>query len=137
VGLADTAQARQPSGRQDRREANVLERFPAKWTRFGLRKRVKTRNLEPRFDAIETEKALDARALPLTLSACSQGSALERAMEEYCAYVIGPDGHIFNRVDIRSPDEKEARRLAKIAVDGHAVELWQADRLIERFEPEH
>jgi hypothetical protein len=58
-------------------------------------------------------------------------------MEEYCAYVIGPDGHIINRVDIRSPDEKEARRLAKIAVDGHAVELWQADRFIERFEPEH
>jgi hypothetical protein len=57
-------------------------------------------------------------------------------MEEYRAYVIGPDGHIFNRVDIRSPDETEARRLAKIAVDGHAVELWQADRFIERFEPE-
>ena len=102
MGLADTAQARQPSGRQDRREANVLE----------------------------------ARALPLTLAACSQGSALERAMEEYRAYVIGPDGHIFNRVDIRSPDETEARRLAKIAVDGHAIELWQADRFIERFEPE-
>jgi hypothetical protein len=57
-------------------------------------------------------------------------------MEEYRAYVIGPDGHIINRVDIRCPDEKEARRLAKIAVDGHAVELWQTDRFIERFEPE-
>ena len=43
-------------------------------------------------------------------------------MEEYRAYVIGPDGHIVNRVDIRCFDEKEARRLAKIAVDGHAVE---------------
>ena len=49
-------------------------------------------------------------------------------MEEYSAYVIGPDGHIINRVDIRCSDEQEARRLAKIAVDGHAVELWQADR---------
>jgi hypothetical protein len=58
-----------------------------------------------------------------------------RAMEEYRAYVIGPDGHIINRVDVRCFDEKEARRLAKIAVDGHAVELWQADRFIERFEP--
>ena len=56
-------------------------------------------------------------------------------MEEYRAYVIGPDD-IFNRVDIRCSDEKEARRLAKIAVDGHTVELWQADRFIERFEPE-
>ena len=46
-------------------------------------------------------------------------------MEEYRAYVIGPDGHIINRVDVRCFDEKEARRLAKIAVDGHAVGLWQ------------
>ena len=29
-------------------------------------------------------------------------------MEEYRAYVIGPDGHIINRVDIRCSDEKEA-----------------------------
>ena len=56
-------------------------------------------------------------------------------MEEYRAYVIGFHGHIIKRVDIRCPDEKEARQLAKIAVDGHAVELWQADRFIERFEP--
>ena len=58
-------------------------------------------------------------------------------MEEYRAYVIGADGQIINRVDLRCFGEKEARRLAKIAVDGHAVELWQADRFIERFEPEH
>jgi hypothetical protein len=54
-------------------------------------------------------------------------------MEEYRAYVIGPDGHITNRCS----DEKEARRLAKIAVDDHPVELWETDRFIERFEPEH
>jgi len=58
-------------------------------------------------------------------------------MEEYRAYVIGFHGHIIKRIDICCPDEKEARRLAKIAVDGHAVELWQADRFIERFEAEH
>ena len=57
-------------------------------------------------------------------------------MEEYRAYVLGEDGHITNRVDIRCSDENEARRLAKVAVDGHAVELWQHDRFIERFEPE-
>jgi hypothetical protein len=49
---------------------------------------------------------------------------------------MGLDGHIVNRIDIRCPDEKEARRLAKGAVDGHAIELWQGDRLLERFEPE-
>jgi hypothetical protein len=58
-------------------------------------------------------------------------------MEEYRAYVIGPDGHITNRIDIRCVDEKEARRLAQRVVDGHAVELWQADRFIQRYEPEH
>jgi hypothetical protein len=50
-------------------------------------------------------------------------------MEEYCAYVIGPDGHITNRIDLRCSDEKKARRLATIAVDGHAVELWEANAL--------
>ena len=34
-------------------------------------------------------------------------------MEEYRAYVIGSDGHITSRIDIRCADEKEARRLAK------------------------
>jgi hypothetical protein len=34
-------------------------------------------------------------------------------MEEYRAHVIGPDGHIINRVDIRCSDEKEARRLKR------------------------
>ena len=58
-------------------------------------------------------------------------------MEEYRAYVIGQDGHIINRIDIPCSDEGEARRLAKNAVDGHAVELWQLDRFIERFDPEH
>jgi hypothetical protein len=57
-------------------------------------------------------------------------------MEEYRAYVIGHDGHITNRVEIRCSDEKEARRLAKVAANSHTVELWQADRFIETFEPE-
>ena len=56
-------------------------------------------------------------------------------MEEYRAYVIGPDGRIISRVDISCSDEDEARRIARTAVDGHAIELWQADRFIERFEP--
>lgn len=57
-------------------------------------------------------------------------------MDEYRAYIIGPDGHITNRIDLLSRDENEARRLAKVAANGFAVELWQADRFIERFEPQ-
>jgi hypothetical protein len=50
------------------------------------------------------------------------------------AYVIGSDGHIIRRMDILCGDEDEARQKAKQPVNGHAVGLWQTDRLIERFE---
>jgi hypothetical protein len=46
------------------------------------------------------------------------------------------DGRLYYQSDrYPLPYEKKARRLAQAAV-GHAVELWQADRFIERFEPE-
>ena len=32
--------------------------------------------------------------------------------------------------------DTEAKRLAKQLVDGHAVELWQEARMVERFKPE-
>ena len=78
----------------------------------------------------------------MALAAQSEVSVLRKGgwgalMEEYRAYIIGWDGHVKKRIDIRCPDEVEARRIAKIAVDGHAVELWQADHFIDRFVPEH
>lgn len=51
----------------------------------------------------------------------------------YQAYIIGPDGHVANRVDLNCKDETEAIRLAKQLVDGHDVELWQLDRKIQTF----
>ena len=54
-------------------------------------------------------------------------------MQEYRAYVMGPDGHVQSRADIRCDDEAEAIRLAKQLVDGCDVELWQLDRHIETF----
>jgi hypothetical protein len=56
-------------------------------------------------------------------------------MEEYRAYVMGPDGRIDRRIDFKCPSDAEARQFAEGAVDGHAVELWQGDRFIERFDP--
>ena len=56
-------------------------------------------------------------------------------MKEYRAYVIGPDEHIISRIDILCIDQDEARQKASQLVDGHAIELWQTDQLIERFEP--
>jgi hypothetical protein len=52
---------------------------------------------------------------------------------DYRAYIMGPDGRIQNRVELRCDDDVEAIRLAKQVVDGHDVELWQLDRHIETF----
>jgi hypothetical protein len=52
-------------------------------------------------------------------------------MLDYRAYIMGPDGHVQNRVDLRCDDDVEALRLAKQLVDDHDVELWQLDRKIE------
>jgi hypothetical protein len=57
-------------------------------------------------------------------------SGWEAEMQEYRAYIMGPDGHVHKRVDLRCSDESEAIVRAKQLVDGHDVELWQLDRLI-------
>ena len=49
-------------------------------------------------------------------------------MQEYRAYIIGPDGHVQSRVDLRCKDVAEAFEQAKQLADGHDVELWQLDR---------
>ncbi|XIA64179.1 hypothetical protein ACFIOY_35585 [Bradyrhizobium sp. TZ2] len=54
-------------------------------------------------------------------------------MQDYRAYILGPDGHVQNRVNLLYDDEAEAIRLAKQLVDGRDVELWQLGRKIETF----
>jgi hypothetical protein len=54
-------------------------------------------------------------------------------MQDYRAYVIGPDGHVQGRFDLRCRSEAEASKVAKQFVDNHDVELWQLDRKIETF----
>jgi hypothetical protein len=54
-------------------------------------------------------------------------------MQGYRAFIMGPDGHIQDRVDLRCNDELEAIELAKQLVDGHDVELWQLDRRIGTY----
>jgi hypothetical protein len=29
-------------------------------------------------------------------------------MQEYCAYIVGPDGHILNRIDLFCANEEES-----------------------------
>ena len=57
-------------------------------------------------------------------------------MNGYCAFVIGEDGHITNRIEIICENDEEAKRCARQLVDGHAIELWQEARMIETFDPE-
>ena len=57
-------------------------------------------------------------------------------MPGYYAFLIGRDGHIKGREVIVCDDEEEAKSRAKQLVDGHAVELWEEGRKVERFDPE-
>jgi hypothetical protein len=54
-------------------------------------------------------------------------------MSDYRVYIMGPDGHVIDRVDLLCDNEAEAIRLAKQLVAGRDVELWQLDRMIEPF----
>jgi len=54
-------------------------------------------------------------------------------MQEYRAYIMRPDGHVHYRIDLVCKDEADAKKHAKALVADCDVELWQLDRLIERF----
>ena len=54
-------------------------------------------------------------------------------MQEYRAFILGPDGRVQDFVNLICENESEAIKAAKQLVDGRNVELWQRDRQIERF----
>ncbi len=54
-------------------------------------------------------------------------------VNEYRAYIIGPDGHVLRRVDLFCADDDAAKERARALVDGHDIELWQLDRRITEF----
>jgi len=58
-------------------------------------------------------------------------------MQEYCAYVVGPDGHILNRIDLLCANDDEAKECAVRLFDDENVELWQRDRRIAEFRRRH
>jgi len=51
-------------------------------------------------------------------------------MEEYRAYLIGPDGLIVSRIDLRCEDNNTAMERARQLTREYAVELWKGDRKI-------
>ncbi len=58
-------------------------------------------------------------------------------MQEYRAYLIGPDGHIQSRVELVCENEDDAKERAKQLVDGHDIELWQGARKVAIFPRQH
>ena len=58
-------------------------------------------------------------------------------MQEYCAYIIGPDGHIQQRIDLLCADDNAAKVQARQLANGHDVELWQRDRQVATFTSKH
>ncbi|WP_091967637.1 hypothetical protein [Bradyrhizobium shewense] len=56
-------------------------------------------------------------------------------MLEFRAYIIDEEGHVTDRIDLICEDEETARQRAEQLVDGHAVELWQDNHKIDRFDP--
>jgi hypothetical protein len=58
-------------------------------------------------------------------------------VNDYRVYVIGPDGHILERIDLVCADDDAAKELAKRLVDGHDIELWQLGRQIAEFKALH
>jgi hypothetical protein len=60
-------------------------------------------------------------------------------MPDYCAYILGREGHRFVRVAEFSSDHADdvtALLAAKQLIDGHDVELWDGGRLVARLNHE-
>jgi hypothetical protein len=55
-------------------------------------------------------------------------------MEEYKAYLLGPDGHVFRRIDLVCRDENAAKERAQQLAEHSGVELWQGERKIAEFQ---
>jgi hypothetical protein len=55
-------------------------------------------------------------------------------MQDYRAYLLGPDGHIIRRYDFFSLDDEAAKTHAKHYVDGYDVKLSQLARKVAFFE---
>ena len=53
----------------------------------------------------------------------------------YRAFVVCPDGYVLNTLTFSAFGDDSASAIAEGMVDGHAIELWDGVRFIERFDP--
>ena len=54
-------------------------------------------------------------------------------MRDYRAYIMGPDGHIKDRIEFWSKDDETAKKHAEQYVDGHDIELWHQDKKLQNL----
>ena len=57
-------------------------------------------------------------------------------MTEYRACSIGADGHFVGFEPLICANDAEAIDKAKRLIGVHGIELWQADRLVTKLEPQ-
>jgi hypothetical protein len=78
--------------------------------------------------------------MPVVPEVCSHWE-LGSLMPDYRAYVIGPGGHIMDRIDLFCPDDERAKESGEKLVDGRDIELWHHERKIAEFKvasnPDH
>ena len=51
-------------------------------------------------------------------------------MNEYRAFFLDQEGHIFSALGFDAADDEEALQKARRLVDGHDVEVWQLTRKV-------
>jgi hypothetical protein len=56
-------------------------------------------------------------------------------MQEYRAYLVGPDGHFIGFEPLVCANDSEAIEKAKQLIDGRDVELWNGPRFVMRLHP--
>ena len=54
-------------------------------------------------------------------------------MPEYLACLMNEDGSVLRSVRLVCPDDDTAKEYAHHLADGHAIELWQSERRIDKF----
>lgn len=54
----------------------------------------------------------------------------------YRVQILSPDGRMVEAISFTAYGDEAASVIAKSMIDGHAIELWNGRRLINRFEPE-
>jgi len=52
----------------------------------------------------------------------------------YCIYTLDENGHVTNRLVVRTPHDEVAKQCAKRFIDRQDIELWEGNRLVAVFE---